>query len=508
VNGISDFFTNNIIMVYFLYGLSMFSMGLAIFVEIGRSSELDFAKALRLLAGFGLLHSLHIWFEMFLLIRSGEGNALYLSESEVIFYYYIIHITLLAVSFLLLVAFGARLIVGSKRTWRMLALMLIITAIWVGGLVWVISTRGSGMGKAIVADVYTRYALAIPGTVLASWGLVLQCHRFRQQGLCCFGRDVALAALAFALYGVVGQLFSSPSVIFPSEFLNADVFVLTLGLPIQVFRAAMAALAAVFIIRSLRAFEYESQRQIEQLREAQLAERRRLDATRAELLHRTVKAQESERQRIAMELHDETGQTLTALALGLRGISESLPANAERAAQQANQLEALAVDGIADLQRMVAGLRPPQLDDLGLLAALRWCVREVTELHGLPIQIINDGNGKDLSPDVRVVFFRIAQEALTNVIRHAQATQAVVRLENPPTFTRMTIEDDGRGFDVDAIIDSGLESHRWGLLGMQERAGLVGAELSIHSQPGLGTYIEVVLQKENVEDGKNPPATG
>jgi signal transduction histidine kinase len=167
-----------------------------------------------------------------------------------------------------------------------------------------------GKNQTLAADVYTRYSLAIPGAALTVWGLLVQRRKFFQAGMSGFGRDVSLAALAFGLYGGIGQLFASPSAIFPSPYINAEVFLRWFGFPIQVFRAAMACLAAVFIIRSLRAFEVESRRREEKLRDEQGAEQHRLEELRSELLHRTVQAQESERQRIARELHDETGPTI------------------------------------------------------------------------------------------------------------------------------------------------------------------------------------------------------
>jgi signal transduction histidine kinase len=273
------------------------------------------------------------------------------------------------------------------------------------------------------------------------------------------------------------------------------------GFPIQVFRASMAALAAVFIIRSLRAFEVENGRRIDGLREAQLAERRRLEAMRSELLHRTVKAQESERQRIARELHDDTGQTLTALGMGLRGLAENLPENPQRAAQQARQLEGLAGDGLAGLQRLIAGLHPPQLDDLGLLAALRWYAGEVKERYGLQVQINSQGDLSQIPPVVRTVLFRIAQEAVTNAVRHARAGQALIVLEGAPDRLRLEVADDGHGFDVQAMLADNRAQPSWGLLGMMERATLVGGECRIQSAPGQGTCVSVTMPLNGSDDG-------
>ena len=274
------------------------------------------------------------------------------------------------------------------------------------------------------------------------------------------------------------------------------LFLKWFGFPVQVLRAAMAIVAAIFIIDSLRIFEFENRRRIETLREEQLAERRRLEATRAELLHRTVKAQESERQRIARELHDETGQTLTALGMGLRGLTDNILNNPERAAQQAKQLEQLAVTGVEELQRLVGGLHPSQLDDLGLLAALRWYAGEIQNRYGLPVKVTSQGEPRELSPEVRIVLFRISQEAITNVVRHANAHQASICLEFSRDQVTLYLEDDGQGFNVESTLRSVNEKPCWGLLGLLERASLVGGECQIKSQPGAGTLIIVNVPLE------------
>jgi len=251
-------------------------------------------------------------------------------------------------------------------------------------------------------------------------------------------------------------------------------------------------MAAIFIIRSLRAFEVESNQRINELREAQIAEQYRLDALRAELLHRTVIAQESERQRIARELHDGTGQTLTALGMGLRGISEMILTNRNRAIEQTKQLEKLATDGVEELQRMVSGLHPPQLDDLGLLAALRWYASDTSNRFGITINVSSNGTKPILSSDVRAVVFRIAQEAITNVIRHANATKIDVQLDYSVDSIYLRVEDDGQGFNTDVVLKKKPgRPAAWGLMGMVERASLVGGTCNIFSHPGKGTLIEV-----------------
>jgi signal transduction histidine kinase len=499
----AEFFQNHIIEVFFFYGLSFFSMGLVVWLELGHTSELDFAQALRPLAGFGLVHGIHEWFEMFLLLRPEflcNANTEWICVSR---------LTMLGVSFLMLVAFGARLIAGPANQRLKYTMQGIIIGLWLVGL-WSISRQFTNWNDLVIAaDVYTRYSLAIPGATLTVWGLLLQRRKFIQADMHSFGNDVALAAVAFGMYGGIGQFFASPSAIFPSEFINADVFITWFGLPIQVFRAAMACMAAVFIIRSLRAFEVETRQRIEALRKAQREERHRLENVRAELLHRTVKAQESERQRIARELHDETGQTLTALGMGLRAVSDTLQTNPEKALTQTRRLEEVAAGGIEQLQRLVSGLHPPQLDDLGLMAALRWYVNEMQTLYGLPIELSKTGKGnlQDIPSELRIVLFRIAQEAVTNIVRHAYANHAAIKLDQSEPQIHLTIEDDGVGFDINSIIKDEANRPHWGLLGMQERAFLVGGRCEIYSTPGKGACVEVIIPWE-MKNEPDSPATG
>jgi signal transduction histidine kinase len=174
-------------------------------------------------------------------------------------------------------------------------------------------------------------------------------------------------------------------------------------------------------------------------------------------------------------------------------MSETISTNRTRAIEQANQLEKLATDGVEELQQMVSGLHPPQLDDLGLLAALRWYANDISSRFGIPINIVNHGNKPVLSSDVRAVVFRIAQEAITNVVRHASASKIDVQLDYSEDNIYLRVEDDGQGFNTDVVLIKKKPGQptAWGLLGMVERASLVGGTCNIFSQPGKGTLIEV-----------------
>jgi signal transduction histidine kinase len=262
-------------------------------------------------------------------------------------------------------------------------------------------------------------------------------------------------------------------------------------------------------MRVLRAFEVEIQRQIAALQAGRVQEAERREALRGEMLRRVVAAQEAERQRIARELHDETGQSLTAIGLGLRGVSAYANQDGEKAVQNLRQLERLVESSLVELQHLIADLRPSHLDDLGLAAALRWYAGEVQSRVPLQVSVEVSGESHSLPPGVKTTLFRIAQEALTNVVKHAKARTACVRLTFGDEGVSVNVQDDGTGLDPARLSASSRPA--WGLVGMEERAALLGGKFTLSSRPGLGTQVEVYIPYNNhieENDNENTPAAG
>ena len=473
-----------LIVVYFLYGLAFFSMGLLVILEGNRASDLRLRKALRPLAGFGIVHGIHEWVEMFEQMEILIGHNLQVVPEYV-------RLALLAVSFVSLIAFGTYLLAYTETAQRVITLVPIgLEAIWVFGLV---TFRGNYPPDEIwgIADVWTRYTLAIPGGLLAAIGLVAQQRAFRRSGLVRFGQDALWAAVAFAWYGVAGQFFVKSTALFPSNIINQDTFLELFGFPVQLFRAVMAIVAAIFVSRFLRAFQVESEQKIKELQEARLEEAHQSEALKGELYRRIVDAQEAERQRIARDLHDETGQALTAIGMGLRGISTALK-NEHKQDQTISilrDLEALTAGSLQELQRLIADLRPSHLDDLGLLATIRWYVNELKARTNLDIEIKVSGEEKVICPEYSTSIFRIMQEALTNITKHAEATKVQIHIIFDPEEVRIGVEDNGRGFDMDDI----NRKKSWGVIGMEERATLLDGKFFLYSGPGNGTMVEIVI---------------
>jgi signal transduction histidine kinase len=206
-----------------------------------------------------------------------------------------------------------------------------------------------------------------------------------------------------------------------------------------------------------------------------------------DLARRLAGIQEAQRRSIALELHDEIGQALTALGLQL---------NYARAATDDPQLRSALGEALATceatLERVRAlslELRPPLLDELGLEAALRWYMEHQAQRRGITTRIETDAVGARVSPEIATACFRIAQEGLTNTVRHASAKSVGVSLRLRDDDLSLVIEDDGMGFDVPAARERSRKGVSLGLLGMQDHAVLTGGRLDITSAPGRGTQI-------------------
>ena len=214
-----------------------------------------------------------------------------------------------------------------------------------------------------------------------------------------------------------------------------------------------------------------------------LSERVSRDAVR-----RVVAAQEAERKRLARELHDETGQALTAFLLGLRSVEES--GSLEEARERAASLRDRVVETLQDVRRLAVELRPTALDDFGLVPALERLVDTFRGESGLAVELETQLGERRLAPEAETTVYRTVQEALTNVFKHASARSVSILLTERDGKVAAVIEDDGRGFDLRAVRDEAL-----GLAGMRERVALVGGRLAIESEPGSGTTLVVEVPR-------------
>jgi two-component system sensor histidine kinase UhpB len=230
-------------------------------------------------------------------------------------------------------------------------------------------------------------------------------------------------------------------------------------------------------------------------------ERALLEATRKlqALTRRLVEAEELQRRRIAGELHDRVGQSLSALNINLDiALGMLAGAQPELKLRLADSLSL--VDGtLQTIENLMAELRPPLLDEYGLAAALGLHVKEFSKRHGVRVEVRDlEEVGRGLRPEVAIALFRIAQEALVNVAKHAEAGHVRIVLAKQDNGAVLSITDDGRGFDVKERL---AHRTRWGVTTMQERAAALGGQLYLESAPGTGTTVRVTVRDAEAAQG-------
>ena len=238
--------------------------------------------------------------------------------------------------------------------------------------------------------------------------------------------------------------------------------------------------------------------------EAERAEREKL---RQFYLRRIIQAQEEERKRIARELHDEMGQALASMMVGLRNLEEV--STLEERDRRLDELRRIVRDTLERVRRLAFDLRPSVLDDLGLVAALRRYAKSYQERFGIEVELQAVGlEDLRLPPEVETTVYRIVQEAMTNAAKYARCAHLSILLQVRDRRLSVIVEDDGCGFDVPRVFEREVGRTRLGLYGMRERAELIGGDLKIESQPGAGTAIYLRVPLETVEKGRDHASTG
>ena len=234
-----------------------------------------------------------------------------------------------------------------------------------------------------------------------------------------------------------------------------------------------------------------------------ISDRKELEAMRARLVKHLVAAQEAERRRIARELHDQTGQHIVGLTLGLDSLAKIASASPETQRIVA-RLQQIAEGLSRDVHHLAVELRPAALDDLGLAAAVGNYADAMSDQFGVHVDL-HCAVAQRLDPSIETTVYRVVQEALTNIVRHASAQQVSVIIESQPTLLHVVIEDDGVGFEVSR--ERQADGPGLGIIGMRERAALVGGELTIESSADNGTtlFLRVPLPREGTIDHEDTP---
>ena len=470
--------------VFFIYGLAFFGMGITMALESGRSPALAQARVLRPLAAFGIIHGTHEWMESYLMQAEAFGTPLPVWLPW-------LRLGFLFASFIPLFLYGLQMLLldspynPEKRAFRF-SVFGVYALFIIGNTIK--AYTDAPISILHLLDGLGRYLLAVPAAMLAALALRAQARERRQSGQMQLGTSLSIASFGFAIYTLT-QLFVNPMDMFPARYINQEAFLVYTGFPIQVIRTIMAILITYGLLRATQFMEEERRIQLFAAQQARLEALEKQEEIRRELLRHTVQTQEDERARIARELHDETSQVLSAFTLELATLRE-LAKGRSQMKSTVDRLQELSHQMSDGLYNLVRDLRPAQLDDLGLVPALQSMLDNDYRRTDILVTFGVTGTQRRLDSLTETVLFRVAQEALTNVTRHAETDKANVRLDYASDEITLGVMDAGKGFDPNEPLSP---PRGWGLEGMRERVASVGGQLNLYSAPGRGTTVEVVI---------------
>lgn len=339
-----------------------------------------------------------------------------------------------------------------------------------------------------VADAWAFVGTLLRNTSLLAVGLVTLALLFAWGAALSVTRPVALLTKA-------AERISSGELDTPIPGLPADE-VGRLGAALEAMRCSLSS-SVKAIAQANVALEARVAERTQALAavNAELEERER---ARTRLLRQVITAQEAERKRIARELHDETCQSLATVMMGLQSAAADLPGEARHKVEEASRL---AERSLAEVHRLIIDLRPSVLDDLGLQSAIEWYADRALKPRGLTVRCEFSGLEARLPHEVETVLFRVAQEAMTNVARHARADTVLIQCTARDGLVTLEVEDDGEGFEPRALGAPDDRGRGLGLLGMRERVELFGGTMTLDSAPGQGTHLTLTVPLRAAEKG-------
>ncbi|OGO24402.1 MAG: hypothetical protein A2Y54_03155 [Chloroflexi bacterium RBG_16_51_16] len=476
--------TEFLVLVFFVYGLAFFGMGIAMALESGRVTPLVEPNSLRPLALFGILHGTHELLESYLLQAEWAGTLL---SPGLIW----LRLGLLISSFLFLFLFAFSVLRLGESNWKNQYLIIAITLFGYVVVILVGAVKAflqPSISTAVLIDALSRYLLAVPASVLAAMGLYTRSRKANAEGVTSLKNSFSLAALGFSLYACT-QLFVQPIAMFPSTIFNLVSFMSLTGFPIQLIRTLLAVLISFSMLRAAQVMENERNFQLATVERGRLEAMQAREILKRNLLRQCVKAQEDERARVARELHDDTAQSLSALSIELATLRQLLKGQ-KTPTEKVKSLQELCRQTSQGLLRLMSDLRPTQLDELGLIPAIKFYIEQECALNGMRIDLEPSGETRRLDPRVENVLFRVVQEAVHNIERHAGTKAGEIFLRYKKNDVELRIVDTGMGFDVN---QSFTAPHGWGVAGMRERVESAGGQFFLSSSIGIGTTVRAVI---------------
>ncbi len=448
MNFIQNFFTVNHEIIYFIYGLMFFVLGLAIALQSRHSSRLELARSLTWLAAFGFLHGFHEWGDLFIPLQ-----AEYLAPGIIRGLNYI-HLLLLAASFACLYGFGLALLEPLRHHKPLhisFAILLLSWLVLALGPFRVWFSDFDTWHNAV--DALTRYFIGLPSGLLAAYALREHTlKRIAPYNVPSIVRALQLSGITMAVYALAAGLIVPPIPFFPGNWLNTDTFTRYLLVPPQLFRAVLGLAMAGTTIRFLEIFDVETARQIEAMQKKQMLA--------------------DERERIARELHDGTIQKVYTAALLVRSAQNLAGPDTPLAGRLGTAVGVLD-DAIGDLRQNLSQLHEPDQSPESLRLALQKLATDPRFSSLVTVNLDLDlPDSCFLSPEQNIHVLAILQETLANVVRHARARRVSVVARSRDGRVWIAVQDDGIGIPPNVI-----EGH--GMRNMRDRASLLHGELAV-----------------------------
>lgn len=458
---LAEFFLINRSMIYFMYGLVFFILGFAIILQTRQSSRLDFARSLRWLAAFGIAHGFHEWGDLFIPIQ-----AEYLSP-EIVRVLYILHLILLAISYVFLFEFGLALLdIGKRKHWfHWLPLILFIG--WFIILISIIPPVISDKRLWIYpANALARYFIGLPGGLLATYALRYHTMlRIKPLNVPKIVLTLQVAGIALGIYALLSGLIPPPVNFFPGNIINRETFTDFVGIPPLVFRSLAGLVIALTLIRALEIFDVVTERRIEELEQ-----------------HQIIIA---ERERLARELHDGAIQKVYTAGL----LVESASRLADSKSEIGSRLEKSVIvlnDAIADLRRNLSELHAgSQISTESLPTLLQKLAENPHYTSMVSITLKTDLSKSNSLSSIRSGHvFAIVNESLANTVRHAQAKNVEIHALELDAQLQIKIRDDGVGIPPEPQAGYGLRN-------MRDRARLLNGNLTLTNNKGTTVTLTI-----------------
>ncbi|GFP39625.1 sensor histidine kinase [Candidatus Hakubella thermalkaliphila] len=442
INDLRTFFVTNEVVVLSVCGQVFFVLGLAIALQSRRYSRLELARSLPFLAAFGISHGLHEWGLIFIPIQATYLSELYVRMLQVA------QVLLVALSFACLFQFGMALLAPTGRRLWLKALPALVLLGWtLGPFVIGLSLASDLATWQRNAAIWAGYILGFPGSLVAAYGLrryTLEC--IAPLRLPHIVRTLRIAGLALGAYAVVGGLVGPPGSFFPATWLNEEVLLRALGVPVEVLRSLVGLVLTVAMIRALEVFEVELDQRIGAMQYAQ--------------------SLANERERIGRELHDHTMQSVYAAGLLVEKARRWL-GNSHPTAVSLDRSMGVLADALVNMRRYILDLQSSP-EEVDVATGLQRLIREfcLNALVDVTLDMTLD-SAPPLSPERVCQVLAVANEALSNVLKHARARSVIVQAHREDDWLDLVIADDGVGLPPNPRMGYGLRT-------MRERVRLLG----------------------------------